>query len=65
MKKQNIWFVIVTYKPDKEVLGRLKTIFEGQSTIIVDNTNNNIGYGAAANQGMRQAFSAGARWVVV
>ena len=65
MKKQNIWFVIVTYKPDKEVLGRLKTVLEGQSTIIVDNTNNNIGYGAAANQGMRQAFSAGARWVVV
>lgn len=65
MKNQQIWFVIVTYKPDTAALLRLKKAFEDRNIIIVDNTEKNIGYGARANEGMRNAFAAGARWVVV
>lgn len=65
MKSQNIRFVIVTYKPDKEALRRLMAAVGECRAIVVDNTKNNVGYGAAANQRMKQAFDAGARWVVV
>ncbi len=63
--KSQVWFVIVTYQPDSELLRLLVAALKGWSVVVVDNTENNLGYGAAANQGMKQAFDAGADWVIV
>ncbi|MDP1721970.1 MAG: hypothetical protein Q8L37_02055 [Candidatus Gottesmanbacteria bacterium] len=65
MKNKNVCFVIVTYKSNKEMLHRLMAAIREYRAIVVDNTENNIGYGGAANQGMKQAFDAGAEWVIV
>lgn len=65
MNRKNICFVIVTFKPDKEVLRRLIAAIHEWPTEIVDNTDKNLGYGGGANVGMKTAFDAGARWVVV
>lgn len=65
MRKRTIWFVIVTYKPDGEMLGRLKAVLEGWPLIVVDNTEKNLGYGGGANVGMKKAFDGGAQWTVV
>lgn len=64
-KQHSTWFIIVTYKPDKEALRRLMAAIGTYRAIVVDNTGNNIGYGRAANHGMKQAFEAGAKWVIV
>jgi len=65
MKRSDVWFVIVTYKPDEEALRQLKAAISGWPTVVVDNTNHNVGYGAAANRGMKEAFDKDAAWVVV
>lgn len=65
MNQKKIWFVIVTYKPDTKVLLRLITTIREWPMEIVDNTDINLGYGGGANVGMKKAFDAGARWVVV
>lgn len=65
MKNAEVWFVIVTYKPDSVVLGRLLKALQGWSVEVVDNTQKNLGFGAAANLGVKKAFAGGAQWVVV
>lgn len=60
-----MWFVIVTYKPHRVALERLQSALEDWPVAVVDNTEKNLGYGAAANRGMKEAFNAGAQWVVV
>ena len=65
MNTAKIWFVIVTYKPDREALRRLITAIHEWPTEIVDNTKKNLGYGGAANKGMKIAFDAGAAWAIV
>lgn len=65
MKQKKVWFVIVTYKPKRETIRRLKSALEDWPVAVVDNTEKNLGYGAAANRGMKEAFNAGAQWVVV
>lgn len=65
MNQKAIWFVIVIYKPDKEVLRRLITAIHEWPTEIVDNTDRNLGFGGGANVGMKKAFDAGGEWVVV
>lgn len=65
MKNTDIWFVIVTYKPDRASLGRLRKALEGWPVELIDNTDKNLGFGGGANVGMRKAFDAGAAWAVV
>lgn len=65
MKKSDVWFVIVTYKPDNVMFRQLHEAVRGCKVIISDNTKHNVGYGAAANRGMKEAFDKGATWVVV
>lgn len=65
MNQKKIWFVVVTYKPEKEVLRRLIAEIHEWPTKIVDNSDKNLGFGAGANVGMKKAFDAGAEWVVV
>lgn len=65
MKNDDVWFVIVAYKPDEFTLARLKTALADWPVITCDNTETNVGFGAAANRGMEEAFSAGATWTVV
>ena len=65
MKEPNVWFVIVTYKPDNEVLRRLIAIIHEWPMEVVDNTDKNLGYGGGANVGMKRAFDAGVQWVVI
>lgn len=65
MKNAEVWFVIVTYKSDSVVLGRLLKALQGWPVEVVDNTQKNLGFGAAANLGMKKAFAAGAQWAVV
>jgi len=65
MQKQCLWFIIVTYKPETVVLRRLSAAIQGWPIEVVDNTEKNLGYGGGANEGMRKAFDAGARWVIV
>lgn len=65
MNRKNVCFVVVTFKPDKEVLRRLVAALEGWSVEIIDNTKKNIGYGGGANKGMKRAFDAGAAWAIV
>lgn len=65
MKNTDIWFVIVTYKPDKVALGRLRKTLEGWPVEVVDNTDKNLGFGGGANVGMKKAFDAGAAWAIV
>ena len=63
--KQDIWFVIVIYKPDTVVLGRLQKSLIGKSVIIVDNSRKNLGFGGGANVGIGKALASGAQWVVI
>lgn len=63
--KQSVWFVIVTYEPEKETLRRLIEAVEEWQAEIVNNTDRNLGYGGGANVGMKKAFDAGADWAVV
>ncbi len=65
MTKQDIRCVIVTYKPEMRILGRLLEALEGWPVEMVDNTQKNLGFGAAANHGMKKAFDDGAQWVIV
>jgi len=65
MKQRNIWFVIVTYRPERVLLVKLRKALEGWPVVIVDNTTINTGFGAGANRGMEEAFAAGAQWAVV
>lgn len=65
MNKKNVWFVVVTYKPDNEVLQRLIATIQGWPMEVVDNTEKNLGYGVGANMVMKKAFDAGAAWVIV
>lgn len=65
MSQKNIWFVIVTYKPEKEILWRLIEAVEEWPMEIVDNTDKNLGFGGGANMGMKKAFNAGATWAIV
>jgi GT2 family glycosyltransferase len=80
MKRANIAFIIVAYHPDMEILHQLLSHISGL-TIVVDNGQTltkqdvpsallitlptNIGYGAAANIGIRYAESQKATWVIV
>jgi len=63
--KQNISFIIVTYKPDTAVLGRLQKSLAGKSIITIDNSKKNFGFGGGANVGIRKALAKGAQWVVI
>lgn len=63
--QSTIRFIIVVYRPDKKVLKALTDALAGQQVMVVDNTKKNLGYGGAANRGMKTAFDAGAQWVVV
>ncbi|MEK7592605.1 MAG: hypothetical protein AAB508_04415 [Patescibacteria group bacterium] len=65
MKDRNIYFIIVTFKPDKDALRRLLEVLEKKQTVIVDNTDNNLGYGGGANVGMKTASDTEARWMVL
>src|SRR3989344_5915337 len=40
--QQAIWFVIVTYEPERETLRRLVAALEGWLVMIVDNTQNQL-----------------------
>lgn len=64
-KSQAIWFLIVTYKPEMQVLARLRKSLEGKHVIEIDNTNKNQGYGGGANEGIRKAIDQGAEWIVI
>lgn len=65
MNQKKIWFVVVTYKPEKEVLQQLMAALEGWPVEVIDNTDKNLGFGGGANVGMRKAFDAGTAWAVV
>lgn len=65
MRKQCLWFIIVTYKPETLVLRRLLAALVGWPVEMVDNTQKNLGYGGGANRGMKRAFDAGVQWVIV
>lgn len=51
-------FVFVLFQPTQEERRR-------SWDIVIDNTQNNRGYGAAANEGIKNALANGARWIVV
>lgn len=77
---KNIWFVVLTYRPNvPKLLARLKK-FRGAPFVLVDNsettneypswmivirTGKNLGYTGGMNRGIRHALSQGGRWVVV
>ncbi len=42
MKQQSVWFVIVTYEPDEEVLRQVLTVLEGWPVAVVDNNQYQI-----------------------
>ncbi len=66
MKSQNVWFIIITYQPKQEVLHKLKAVLNKNNVRIIENTpEKNLGYGGAANVGIRYALERGAEWVVV
>lgn len=62
---KEIVFIIVTYQPEKNMLGDLRAVLSGWEVIVVDNTKNNRGYGGGANVGMKQAMRQGAQWFVI
>lgn len=63
--KKDLFFVIVTYRPDKEILQDLISKIAMQPVILIDNTINNRGYGGGANKGISEALNKGARWVII
>lgn len=60
-----IQFIIVTYHPNKKVIEAITHALAGQQVNVIDNSKENLGYGAAANKGMKTAFDAGAQWAVI
>lgn len=51
-------FVFVLYQPTDEQRRRARGI-------VIDNTQNNRGFGAGANEGVRRALNNGAEWIIV
>lgn len=81
MKIDSFAFIIIAYHPEAEGFARLLRILPSEETIVVDNgqtlvsddvgratlisQSKNLGYGAAANIGIRHAIAHGAEWFVV
>ncbi len=79
--KPTIVFIIIAYHPKPEEFARLLRILPSEETVVVDNgqtlvsddvgratllpQSRNLGYGAAANIGIRHAIAHGAEWFVV
>ncbi|MEK7129768.1 MAG: glycosyltransferase family 2 protein [Patescibacteria group bacterium] len=61
----SIWFVVVTFHPEKKALGALRKVLDGWPTVVINNSSKNIGFGGGANVGMRYAMERGADWVVI
>lgn len=62
---KSIYFVLVTYKPNKKALEALKKTLADWPVVVVDNTDNNRGFSGGANAGIFEAMKAGAQWIVV
>ena len=60
-----VWLVVVLYKPREQVLRQWQKIKKVYPTVFIDNTVNNIGYAAGANEGGRKAFAQGVQWVLL
>lgn len=78
--KESVWFVILTYHPEKEKLLKHLEYFKGFSYLLVDNsetaneyakdisvvrTKKNLGYAGGMNRGIRYCLDQGAAWIVV
>lgn len=79
--RKSISFIIVAYHPKKEEFGVLLKLLKDYPTIIIDNggtltsddvgkatlltQTKNLGFGAAANIGIRHASARGAEWFVI
>ncbi len=63
--KDAVWFIFVFYKPTTEQRRQFEQISRWVKALIVDNTEENRGYGGGANVGIRHALTQGAQWVVV
>ncbi|MCL4360089.1 hypothetical protein M1555_02440 [Patescibacteria group bacterium] len=64
--KQDVCFVIVTYKPELKTLRLLKQCLSGYPVTIEENSDKrNRGYGGAANAAIPGCLAGGASWVVV
>ena len=55
---KNVEFVFILYRPTRAQKRNTRGI-------VIDNTLKNIGYAAAANEGVRRAFKNGITWVVI
>jgi GT2 family glycosyltransferase len=63
--KDAVWFIFVFFKPSKEQTRRCKQISHLVNSFMVDNTEENHGYGGGANVGIQYALEHGAEWVVI
>jgi len=79
--KGGIFFVVIAFQSDVEELHKLSSVLPSLFTVVIDNgqtltqgdvgeatllsQSQNVGYGAAANIGMRHALAYGAQWVVI
>jgi GT2 family glycosyltransferase len=77
--KNNIWFVVIAYNPQKKDIDTLLDLLRGQSVLIVDNSPDhtwiqkrdvhtilnakNSGFAGGVNQGISYALGKGADWV--
>lgn len=61
--KNDIWSVVVIFNPSS--LSQLLRGIGSRPNVIINNSNNNIGYAAGANRGIRKALRSGAEWVIV
>ena len=81
MRDTRIWFVVLTYYPDKKRIASLVQRLADKRVVIVDNTpdtdrkkyvsadtvftGENLGYTGGMNRGMEFCFRHGATWVVL
>lgn len=63
--KNHILFEVIVYKPSLAHLNSLRSKFQRDELLVVDNTTNNKGYGGGANLGLRQIIKEKAEWIVV
>lgn len=81
MRDTRIWFIVLTYYPDRKRISSLVQKLARHHVIVVDNTpksdrkkyaptdlvftGENLGYAGGMNRGMRYSFRRGAQWVIL
>ncbi|MBI3980777.1 glycosyltransferase family 2 protein [Candidatus Microgenomates bacterium] len=63
-KSSLLHFLIVTYHPDDK-FSKLRRILKNYPLLVIDNSQKNLGYAGAINQGFKKILTTPCKWIVI